>query len=187
VGWENPGAGWYEINVDQSTIKIADPASITMPYDDGFIYGAYVDTSLTVTGTVKTKATMLAVRAGYNYTGSVCPASATLASTFGDPPAAHDANGLSQGFGGFGSADQIYVVDPLGVLRIYYYDTYGQFQPDPMPVGWENPGAGWYEINVDQTTTKISPTAVPMSSGYIFGAYTSGNVLSNVPSSYSGL
>ena len=174
----NPGEGYYEVNADGTTTKVANPSSLTMPYDEGFIFGAASDTTLTVSGTVKTTSTMLAVAAGINYVGSVYPVGATLVTTFGAVPA------LVPGFGGSGGADLLYIPDPSGVLRIYYYDTYGQFV-DPPAV---NPGEGYYEVNPDGTTAKVAdPSSIVMSSGYIFGASAAANVLSSVPSFYSAL
>ena len=172
----NPGPGYYEVHADQTVSLVANPASITMPYDEGFIFGAAADTSLTVTGTVKTKPTMLAVTAGANYMGSVCPVGATLVTTFGNPP-----TGLAQGFAGPGGADQLYIVNGAGVLKVYYYDSYGTFDE-------VNPGPGYYEVNADQTVTLIAdPSTITMSSGYIFGAAADANVLSDVPAAYPGL
>lgn len=171
----NPGPGWYRVNPDQTVTLIANPSSITMPYDEGFIFSAAANTSLTVTGTVKTKATMLAVKSGINYVGSICPVGATLVTTFGAVP-----SGLAQGSGGPGGADQLYVANSAGVLKVYYYDNYGTFDV-------VNPGPGWYEVNADQTVTLINPSTITMSSGYVFSAAAAANVLANVPTAYSGL
>jgi hypothetical protein len=174
----NPGAGWYQINADSSVTLISDPNTITMPYDDGFIFSAAENTSLTVSGTVKTKATMLAVSSGINYVGGISPVGATLASTFGSTP-----TGIATGEGGPAGADQLYIANAAGVLKVYYYDIFGTFD-EP------NPGPGWYQINADSSVTLVSdPSSVTMASGYLFSAASASgaNVLSNVPASYSGL
>ena len=172
-GTDGTDFGWFISNPDQTLTKVADPTKIAMPYDNGLVFGAAADTTLTVTGEVKTGATMLAVAAGINYVGSVYPAGATLASTFGAVPA-----GLAQGFGGPAGADMLYIPDAAGVLKVYFYDQFGTDGTD----------FGWFISNPDQTLTKVAdPTTISMASGYVFGAAAASNVLATPPTSYSGL
>lgn len=171
----SPTPGWLQDNGD-GTFTDENPSNITLAYDDGFIFNSASGSSLVVSGSVKTKPTVLALTGGLNYVGGIYPVGSTIATSFGAA-----APNLVHGFGGSSGADQVWVLNAIsGNFNVYYYDDAGNAAD-------ASPTPGWLQDNGDGTFTDIDSTTISIPSGYIFNASAAENVLAGAPTSYATL
>lgn len=144
-----------------------DPTTVTMPYQVGFLIVAPSAGSVTITGEVKVGPTESSLVSGFNFTSSVAPVGATLATAFGA-----DGASLRQGGGGTTGADQVWVFNGTGYDK-YYYDT---FSPDSFGPSWRQTAP---------TSGDIDPTTVDLPSGYLLVAPSAADVTQGVPDTWN--
>jgi hypothetical protein len=161
-------AGWYNVN----TGSPVNAATVNLIYADSFIVSSASGKDVVIAGEVKTGDTELNFITGLNFVGVVAPTVTTLADAFGSNLAEVTAAGLAVGAGTVGGADQLWFFNGSGFTKIYF-DEFGGV--DEI--------AGWY--NVDTAAPVSAATVLPQ--GYVISAASGGNVLSGVPSFYSGL
>ena len=165
------GATWSEVAAPNNAV---DPSSINLVYLDGILLvkdAGSSFSSLVVSGTVKTKATIVGLPTGFNYASSLYPVGATLASSYG----ATNTAGFSAGSFGSSGADQIWVPNGSGDFNRYYYDS---FNPNTF-------GATWSEVAAPNNA--VDPATVSLPSGIVIVAAASVNAAVTPPAFFSSL
>lgn len=160
-------AGWYNVDTNASV-----SGGTNVIYADGFIIASNAGKDVTVSGDLKAGNTELNLASGFNVVSPVAPVGVTLDVAFGHTAVAVEATGLNIGQGTVVGADQLWFFNGTGFDKIYF-DKFGGV--DEIE--------GWY--NVDTNAVVSASTVIPP--GYILAAAAAGNVVSGVPSYYTGL